>query len=436
VADVPKSIALPHTLKIQHHRVPEAVRAQLVKANKNNKMARHFELSEELQRHLKAKFLGVKAAGNGSSSPVPLENYNDWLLIANITIGTPAQTVRVALSHFCEELIVIDANGDTDCVSAQGSSGSSDVSTGSSGISSDYGDCDPKNAYNVSQSSTASVTNASLSILDGWVTGILVNDVVNIGDLDLNITLGDSDNLEWMISSLPIDGVLGLSASPSAAGIPNVLQQLVGQLAKPLLVLNTHRNISAALEDSHEADPTERNELTLGTDQVDGCSSDWSWNPLGDVGSDSEGGVSVTSVSGASASDGSANSVNVSRLAFLAHQYSPICTSLQVLDLIINATGAQLNDDVNWYVTPCDQVSQGQNVNLNLANGGAITLTPADLHVKLDDVCYLYVVGWYDENSSLHSNEELLIGQQFANNHCVAYNIAENLVGVSDKVSA
>jgi hypothetical protein len=430
---MPKSVVHPHTLKIQHHRVPEAVRAQLVKANKNNKMARHFELSEELQRHLNTKFLGVKAAGNGSSNPVPLENFEDWLMIANITVGTPPQTLRVALNPWGEELIVLsaEAHADDDCASVE-------ISTGSSGISSDYHDCDdgPKNTYNVSQSSTGTVTNASINSFNGWVNGILVNDIVNIGGLDLNITLGDSEDLVWMIRAIPIDGVLGLSPSPSDNGMPNLLQQIVGQLAQPLLVLNTHRDIAAALMNSKEADPTEHNELTLGTDQVDGCSSDFSYVPLGAVGSDSEGGVNVTSVSVASASNGSANSVNTNRLAFLENYYYPISCSLQVQDLIVNATGAQMDEDSGYYATPCDQVSQGQNVNLNLASGGAITLTPADLHVKVDDVCYLYVVGWYDENSSLHANEELLIGQQFANNHCVAYNIADNLVGVSDKVSA
>jgi hypothetical protein len=448
-----KPTAHSHTLKIQHQRIPAAVRAHLVKNSKTAKKARHMQMSEELQRHLKTKefkFLGAKAASdNGSSSAVPLENFNDWLMVANITIGTPPQLMRVGLSEWDEDMIVLAAGGDvdqSDCgsVSLEMSSSSSlPSSSSSSSSSSDYsiglsGECDdsPKNTYDVSQSSTATVSNVSLNIYPdsdyGQLTGVLVNDVVNIGGLDLNLTLGDSDDLGLWIGGLPIDGVLGLSPSASLYGIPNVLQQLVGQLAQPLLVLNTHRDIGAAIEG--ETDDTERNELTIGTDQVDGCSADFMFTPLGLVGSDAEGGILVTSVS--SGPNGSVESVDVARSAFLTNYLSPICCSIQLEDLIINATGAQMNQDVGWYTTPCDQVSQGQNVNLNHGGAAAITLTPADLHVQVDGVCYLYVVGWYDESDSEHADEELLIGQQHANNHCVAYNIANNMVGVSDKVSA
>jgi hypothetical protein len=274
------------------------------------------------------------------------------------------------------------------------------------------------------------------------ISGRVVNDIVNIGDLGLNITMVDSVDMGYWIKYLPIDGLLGLSAAPSVEGIPNLRQQLADQLAQPIMVLNTHRNITAALEDSREADPTERNELTLGTDQVDGCSGDWSWVPMAEVGTNSQGGVNVTSISIASASEGGANSVNTNktpnsgRSAYLTNSNDPIACSYQVEKLIANATGAKLDEDSGWYTTPCNQVSQGQNVSLNLADGGSITLTPADLHVELDDVCYLYVVGWYDENDSQYMFMDLRIGQQFANNHCVASNLAENLVGISDKVSA
>lgn len=294
-------------------------------------------------------------------------------------------------------------------------------------------DNDPKNTYNASLSSTATTTNASFIADYGWVSGSLVNDIVNLGDLNLNVTFGDANVYDWWVGYLPIDGVLGLSPAPSVNGIPNVLQQIAGQLAQPLVVLNTHRDFQDWAD--YSADPTEVNEITFGTDNVTGCDGNWSWTSLGDLDSESWGSINATSVAVDTAADACPSVVNAAHPVYLLNWFLPIYSSTQVQELFVQASGAQFNASTGWYQTPCDQVSQGKNVIVNLEDGGSIALTPNDYHVEYDGVCYLFVYGFYDEHDPSYGDFGLFIGQQFANNHCIAYNIAENSVGISNSAS-
>jgi hypothetical protein len=437
----PKSIAHSHTFKIQHHQVPEEHRAEFAKFRKANEMTPRFEQPSELPSRLlpkESKFPGAKATNTGSSGNVPVENYYDYMMIANISVGTPAQTVRVNINPSYGYLKIV-----ADCASnvpshlvEKAKKPSSDYSSdytfgsGSGSSSSEAGaQCDNygKLTYNARKSSTA----AMLKAIDR-PAGTMVNDVVKLSDLGLNLTLVDSNavNFGMTFDYLPIDGFFGISSTLPNDTL-NVLNQLVGQLDKPVFVLNLYRNFNKYMH--KKMDPTDVNEITIGTDQANGCSSDWQYHALGDLGSRYDGFVNVTSIF-STAADGRSNWMSATRVVNFANYFAPLYVSYEVEELIVNATGAQWDDDLEWWTTPCDQVASGQNVSMNVAGGGVITLTPKDLHVKYTGVCYMYVYGFYKENDAKAANYAITLAQQFGNNHCVASNFGDNTVGISNKV--
>jgi hypothetical protein len=289
-------------------------------------------------------------------------------------------------------------------------------------------DSSPKNSYNASASSTSTPQNGRFS--DGWVNGSLVNDITNIGGLNLNITFGDLETYDQWFAYLPIDGVLGLSPYASQNGIPNVLTQIAGQLAQPLVVLKTHRDLQDEI--TGQDDPSEVNEITLGTADVNGCNGNWSWH-ASDVGDENSGGWgTVGNITSLGVADGCHSVVNASRPIYILNWFLPIFGSYQVEQVFVQASGAQFNTSSGYFQLSCDQVTQAKNVALNSKDGSSISLTPTDYTIKYDGECYLFAMGWYDEYDSDYAGYGLTLGQQFANNHCVAYNIAENLVGISN----
>jgi len=82
--------------------------------------AQHLQLSDEQaaawNKHpaRKARIERMRAeqldAASGQSSPIPLAYNSTWLLIGNITIGTPPQTLQVSFDMYERDLYVFDVN--------------------------------------------------------------------------------------------------------------------------------------------------------------------------------------------------------------------------------------------------------------------------------------------------------------------------------------
>jgi len=249
------------------------------------------------------------------------------------------------------------------------------------------------------------------------------------------LTFGDISVYDWWTGYLPIDGALGLAPSPSANGIPNALQQLVSHLSQPLVVLNTQRDFEAAM--LNKDDPSEANSITFGTDAADGCGSTWNWVAGANVANNTRWAtLNTTSFSIEAGADGCQSVVSASHQLWIRNYFSRLYVSFQVQELLVQANGAVYNTTSDEYEVPCDQIAQGRNVIVGLENGGSITLTPSDVIVKIKNHCQLYVGAWYDEHDNSNNQYGMVLGQQFLNNHCVAYNIADNLVGISDKPSS
>jgi len=407
-------------------------------------------LPAELRSHLKAReeeFRIKYPNAIGSSSPVQMENWHDYLMIANITVGTPPQTVRVGLTYDAVDLYVIGV-GAKEVDSSESDSDEASLTSSaliSTSISDEEVDIErgdnttrpAKNTYDASASSTFTPQNGDFyENSHGQVYGSLANDIVNLGGLDLNVTFGDISEYDYYMGDLPIDGMLGIAPAPSSNGMPSVLQQIVGQLSKPLVVLNTRRNYEAYEQD--EEDPSEVNEITFGTDTVEGCGAEWSWFTTDALTNNTEwASLNTSYVHIEAGADGCEKGLAVSHQLYIRDFFRTMYCSHQVQELLVQASGAQY-DSGNWiYEVECDKVAEAKNVIVSLANGGSITLTPNDYIGQIKSKCYLNSIGFYDERDAENNDwYGLVLGQQFANNHCIAYNIAENLVGISDKTSS
>jgi len=161
--------------------------------------------------------------------------------------------------------------------------------------------------------------------------------------------------------------------------------------------------------------------------RLHGCGQNWVWATLG-----VDGEVNTTSVSAETPNGHTV--VNASHPLAVVNYFTPIYCSYQVQELFVQASGAKYNDTTGWYETPCDSVSAGSNVVVGLKSGGSIAITPNDYTVQYEDECILFVYGWYDEHDSYYNRQYITLGQQFANNHCVAYDIANNALGLADNL--
>jgi len=167
--------------------------------------AQHHQLSEEQMadrnKHplRKARMERMKAqeldANSGQTSPIPLAYNTTWLLIGNITIGTPPQTLQVAFDLYEEDLYVTDVNAVL--YNPWTSSSSSAENT----------PVVPR--FDSSASTTYLATNQNFSEW-GHISGKFASDIVNLGGLDVNLTFGDANQIAYYIDTLPIAGFFGL----------------------------------------------------------------------------------------------------------------------------------------------------------------------------------------------------------------------------------
>jgi len=368
----------------------------------------------------------------------------DWILIANISVGTPPQTLRVLVDPYDSDLYVIAAGATLNDYSWSWSYSTSDsdsssasvntnarppVSSSSSSSPSSSSEEFAENTYNSSASSTASSNGQNFSAGYGDITGLLVNDLVNVAGLSLNVTLGDVDSYDYVLTWFPIDGILGVSPAPSVNPIPSLLNQLVGQLAEPVITQNTHRDFEA-FEDQTD-DPSERNELVLGTTaNIAGCGSDFSWTAKNSADPDESNTLNVASI----AISGNDTAINITRQVYFTNYFELLYVSFEVEALLVQASGAQLDKLDNWYELPCANVSSAKNVVLTEASGLPIVLQPQDYIVEYNGKCYLFAYAFYNEDDDEYADFAISLGQQYLNNHCVAYNIADQSLGISNNV--
>jgi hypothetical protein len=337
------------------------------------------------------------------SDPIPVDQ-TYYVVVGNITAGTPPQQFTVSIDLWEEDLYLIG-------VGADGTSGESNAS---------------KNQYDKSASTTYQNPNVSFSADSGGVSGMLANDLVNLGDLNVNLTFGDADSVDWWVNFLPIDGVLGLSPQDSSNNIPNVQNQLASQMADPVMVI--HMN-----NDTHDSF------ISFGSEDVPQCQQPWAHVPNGILDGYGLSNMNVTSLS----IEGTTTSLAMSnRPLVVSNWLDTKFVSNQTRDLLIQASGATRNNQTRQYELPCASMAQAKNVVMTLSVGVTITLTPNDyMLVRVDpndgtSTCTLDVVGWYDENEPNYRSYELELDQRFLKTRCVSYNSQTKVLGLTPLASS
>ena len=291
---------------------------------------------------------------SGQSVTVPVEDYWQWYLIANLTVGIPAQQMRVAIDFYSPDLQLIGVNatirgdydcGDdsSDCYEYANSDGSSDSS-------------DDKNEYNASASSTSYSNGANFTSY--WNSGVVVSDIVNIHGLVSNMTFGSLSYVnDWDLPYIPADGYLGLAPYPSQSNITTVLNQLVPSLDKPLVSIRLQRDIDDGAGNKTVAQISfgsnqlgecqNGNSLKLGLNSVEDSSLPPTFNATG------------FTIVNANASDACAsNAVQAAHPIMIVDFFFPIFCSIQLQELFVSASGAYFNNDEK--VVPAGLLPDGQ----------------------------------------------------------------------------
>jgi hypothetical protein len=285
-----------------------------------------------------------------------------------------------------------------------------------------------KSFYDSSASSTYSDPKGAFTADDGYVTGNLSADIVNLGSLSVNMIFGDANAIDWWVNYMPIDGVLGLSFKNSTNGIPNVLNQLVPSMADPLVVEHFNVSMGSTMTDDSNSF------ISLGSENISQCEQEWI-HPANSYYNNYAlaGNMTVTNV-GIAGANGS--SMEINRQLYIGR--FPLWQSMsdQMHMLFVEASGAVYNSKTDEYEIPCDQVAQCKNVVLTLSDGEMITLTSDD-YVYRDSsksgspACMLNTLGNYAEDDDHDTLGFIFLGRQFFNGRCVSYNIATQQLGIA-----
>jgi len=340
-------------------------------------------------------------------------DYYQWMLIGNITIGSPAQTFAVAFDIWDSDLSVIDVNANF-----------------TRSRNSSYW-LSQKNLFNATTSLSAQVSNGNITN-DWGDKGVIINDNINVGGLSLNVNFGDLTTVRSALGYLSLDGLLGLSPIPSNnTGIVNLLKQISGSLAMPVLTMHLNRSYEYdGWTDGEFANDTDA-EIVLGSNSIPQCNSN-NWMPiqLNPQSVDNWAPFTVNATSIASSLSGCNTNVKLSQPIVFADWFSWMIVSYQVEELFVKASGAVFDSDYGMYIV--SDMSNASNVNISLADGNVLTLKPQDYIMTVDGVNYLFVYGWYNEDDTHYSNRPIYIGQQWLNTHCISYNINVNTLSITD----
>jgi len=370
----------------------------------------------------------------GETDVVPLLDYYQWMLIGNMTIGTPAQTFSVAFDMWSSDLSVIDVNAtddydgwvctDDDYCEYDGTYDDTDDAVRVTHAVSD------KQLYNASASSTSATSNGKFTS-DWRDTGVMVGDKINIGGLSANVSFGDITTVNSWIGDYPMDGILGLSPKPSNnSGMSNLLKQLSGSLALPVLTMHINRSAEYNYRSSNASSTSAQ--IVLGTNSLPQCNANnWKSINLNPQSADQYAPFVVNATAISSANSTGCNShVQVNHPVWFVDGFYSMIVSHQVEELFVKASGAVFNQTSRWYTVA--DVSKAGDVNITLADGEVLTLKPQDYIVPYKGINYLEVYGWYREDDARYADMPMFIGQQWLNSRCLSYNINVNTLSITD----
>jgi len=377
--------ALVHQIPVRQQKVPSHTRAYKHRVAKQM-AALKKTMDEEHFLHLKS----VLASQKGS---VGIRD-----LVGEIQLGTPAQTFSALFAPWEQDVYVIDPNASG--VKPEGS----------------------KARYDASASTTFKPDGRNFTTLWGDTTGHIVNDVINIGGIQAPVNVGVADEItDWSsIIYSDADAVFGLLVHTDNSYYHDSNISVLAQLADTILDqpivtvlirdfdLNSSANINGA--------------LTIGGFDVTNCGASYVLTPkLNEWNMVNLTGVSIGSYS-----------QSLSGAWILAEPwFNDIYVSSDLLDAIVDATGATSEDDSSEYYwsTPtysvdCSKLSSLPVLTLTLDGGAQLAVTSEDyVNVLSDGTCVLAL--------NPNGGDNIYLGESFARNHCLSNDFKNDILGFS-----
>ncbi|KAI1713107.1 eukaryotic aspartyl protease domain-containing protein [Ditylenchus destructor] len=341
------------------------------------------DLGSEHMKHPKALKRGHNIRKSWTET-VDLNDSSDCsysTLVGNISVGTPPQNLLVDFDLFySSDLLVVDSNATL------------------------YwsGQPDSENSYN-SRYETAFGA---------------------IGSSQATVSFGVLDTSAAYVSNAydtTSAGVVGLANFNSSLGntTKNLVSQLADELDQPIITIAPSNT------------PNVTNHLTLGGLDTVHCQSNYAFSNALSKGIYSLNATSAVAIN----SSGSVVQNATGTVSLYAAVWMPgLLVSSKIHELLVEGTNAKWNNSFWEYVVDCDT-----NATLVLSVGeNQVVITPFDYISSHGDHCVLDVDElWslyysdYDSDENDDNSELIYVGQQFLENHCLAYNVATDEVGIA-----
>jgi len=308
---------------------------------------------------------------------VNMTDFYEFALIANVSVGTPAQNFSVKFDLWSSDLSVVDATATFDSADygCQDSSASNICSTENANIQ-------KKNLYNTSASSTYTATKKKFVGWEDGDTGKQVKDVFTEGSNSTQLTFGDLTQVGLWLEYIPVmDGVQGLSSAKSYKnkGMTNVLGQISSTLASPVVTIHINRSVAEYIAGVRY--PHTDAEYLFGSNALPQCNqANWQtislFKPFALLAIANATGITYD---GADANGCNTNTVfNNGKLITPIDSFMPMEVSVQAFEAFRLATNAVFDYKLGWYTTDCNNLGNVPNVNIALSDGNSLSLKPAD----------------------------------------------------------
>ncbi|KAI1716976.1 eukaryotic aspartyl protease domain-containing protein [Ditylenchus destructor] len=318
-------------------------------------------------------------------------------LVGNISVGTPPQNLCVNFDLFySSDLLVVGSDATLGFWEDQP---------------------DPENSYNSSASSTYS--DAGTNFTMNWVgSGHVGQDNLIIGSSQATVSFGVFDDMSYEPT---LAGVVGLANFNSSLGntTKNLISQLANELDQPIITIAPSNT------------PNVTNHLTLGALDTEHCQSNYA---IGNTLSKGTYSLNATSAVAINSNGSVVQSITGTVSLYTGVWFRGLFVSSKILELLMNATNAKWSNSLWDYVVDCDT-----NATVALSVGeNQVVITPFDYLSSYGDHCALnayelFYIDYtdYDSDENDDNAEVIYVGEQFLENHCLAYNVETDEVGIA-----
>ncbi|KAI1694343.1 eukaryotic aspartyl protease domain-containing protein [Ditylenchus destructor] len=402
---------LLHKIPIQIHKLPPEIAEQ----HFAQKYANNPEMLKLLTRSASLEVADDSPDKNNHTLPLS-QNSGNWgtVQVANISVGTPPQWFTMEVDWFYDvNMEVIDSNA-TNIQNANNQA---------------------LNVFNSSISSTYSQVAGGYYSMESGSNGHRGQDIVNANGQDLKITFGVLDYANYYyFRGYMIDAILGLSPADQRKGyqtanLTTVVKQIANQLDSPVVTIWS--------ESSRGGDGT--GQITLGALDTDHCERNWIFMPKTEISSYYSGYTVHLATMEGTWPNGTQETFKANVDVSIVPNVKGIIVDSDWVPLFRNISEAVWDEDVQEYVVDCDTTKLG-NVTFRVGGHGYgknsktynLTITGADYtsYYEYYDVCYLEI-GTGVRSSNPYSMP-VILGHNFARDHCLAYNVKDDKIGIAD----